>query len=146
MMKLNFLVIFTVVAVGGACVARAYEIPSASPLPVPSVLAATGSAQTYDVQTSFSNLISPLEDFFNSMKVSNAVPTTFNVGGNASSAVSVSVNVQPYINQYSNELDAWSYEHMGIHIQWLITIIINILFWIFGLVNSAVRWIAGLFH
>ncbi len=154
-MKRNLPVLLMIVTVGSICaafvvyqpVARAYELPSSGELPAPAVLTATGSAQNYDFSTSFGNLISPFENFFNSMKGNNAVPLTLNLGGgNASSGITVAINVQQYINQYSNELDAWSYEHTGVHIQWVLSIIVNIFYWIFGLANSAVQWIAGLFH
>ncbi len=155
-MNKNLLAFFNgAITVGGICVvfifsssaAYAYEVPSAGQLPVPPVLSATGSAQTYDVNTSFSNLISPFENFFNSMRGGSAIPVTLDVGsGNASATITIGIDVQHYIDQYVYQFDAWFYRATGIHIQWLVFMFINIIYWVFGLADSAVRWIVGLFH
>jgi hypothetical protein len=149
-------IVMSIAVVGSVCaafivcgsVARAYEVPSAGQLPVPSALMATGSPQGYNFGNSFGNLISPFENFFNSMNGGNvSVPVNLNLGGsNISSTITIGINVQQYINQYIQEFDAWFYEHTGVHIAWLINIFIGIIYWIWWLADSAVRWIIGLFH
>ena len=147
-----------IVVVGSVCaafvvcgpVARAYEIPSAGQLPVPVVMgAATGStSQGYDFGTSFGNLISPFTNFFNSVKGGGGIaPVSLNVGsGNASATITIGINVQQYISQYTNEFETWFYGTTGVHIEWLINIFIQLIYWVFWLADSAVRWIVGLFH
>jgi hypothetical protein len=155
-MKKKFPVLFMIATFGSLCAAfvlcfptaRAYEIPSAGRLPVPPVLAATGSSQGYGSDNSFNSLVSPFTNFFNSMRGGNTVPPmTLNVGGGDNpSAMTISINVQQYVNQYTNDIDAWFYQHTGVHVQWVIMIFVNFVYWLFGLANAAVRWIVGLFH
>lgn len=157
-MKRNFPVLFIViVTIGSICAAfivsgprvvYAYEVPSAGQLPVPAIIAASGSSQGYNFNNSFSSLISPFKNFFNSMAGGNAVvPVSLSVGsGNVSSTITIGINVQQSINQYINQADAWFYAHTGVHVQWFFSMIINIVYWAFGAANSAVQWIVGLFH
>jgi len=154
-MNKKFPALFIIATIGSICAAfivyspaaRAYEIPSAGQLPVPPVIAASGSAQDYDFTNSFGSLLSPFENFFNSMKGGNAsIPVTLNVGNNASTTITIGIDVQQYINQYISQFDAWFYNATGVHIEWILNIFVNIIYWAIGLANGAVRWIVGLFR
>lgn len=128
--------------------ALAYAVPSGGQLPMLPGGTSVGSSQGYSFGNSFGNLTSPFQNFFNSMKGGNAhIPVNMNIGGNnVSSTIIIGINVQQYIHQYVQQFDAWFYGLTGVHIEWLINLIIGIFYWIFHVADSIVRWIAGLFH
>lgn len=156
-MKKNFFApSVVIVVVGSICAAfiisgsivLAYEIPSGGQLPVPQALSTTESSQGENFGQSLNSLAAPFENFFNSMNHGGfSVPMNFTMGGNnVSSTITVGINVQQYINQWINQFDAWFYQHTGVHIEWLFNIFIGIVYWVWWLADSVVRWIVGLFH
>jgi hypothetical protein len=116
--------------------AEAYSVGPIEPSTGTSSDAVVGS---YDFGSSFQNLISPFTNFFNSMQSTGGVISVG--GGTAASGVTVSVNTQPYVNQFGS----WFYGFTGVHIEAFINGVINFFGWLLGVLNGVIVWIAGLF-
>ena len=130
--------------------ADAYAVGgSSAPLPVlnSGISSGSGSSGTigsYDFGSSFQNLVSPFTNFFNSMQSSGGNSGTGVVsvgGGSAAPGVTISVDTQPYINQF----DAWFYNITGVHIEGFTNFVIHFFGWLFGVLGGIIIWIAGLF-
>ena len=108
----------------------------------------SSSAQPYNFGTSFENLISPFANFFKNIQLNGQTLTVGQGGGNGASGqgsasspvnVSVSFNFQSYVTGFEN----WFYQTTGVHIDWLLNVIIGFISWLWWGANAIVDWIVG---
>jgi hypothetical protein len=128
-----------------ADVAQAYALPVAPSSDAAASVDASstaGPAQNYNFNNSLQNLISPFQNFFNSVKVTGNIPFNINTGSNTSPNISIGVDYQQYINQFNT----WFYGATGVQIQGLTSGVVSFFSWVFAAANAAVNWIAGLAH
>ncbi len=137
-----FSVFLATVASGAATIALAVFLFSPLRAAAYAVGPAVPSAPTgsYDLGSSLGNLISPFSNFFNNIKNTNG---TVSIGGGsvngAPSGVTISVNTQPYINQF----DSWFYGFTGVHIEGFTNAAVHFFQWSFTTADAVVVWIAG---
>jgi hypothetical protein len=118
--------------------ANAYAVGPVEPSTQNSTSSSGAVVGSYNFGSSFRNLVSPFTNFFNSMQSSGGV---ISVGGNnAASGATVSVNTQPYVNQF----ESWFYGFTGVHIEAFINVIIGFFGWLFGVLDVVIMWIVGL--
>jgi hypothetical protein len=123
---------------------HAYALGSQPGAPV----AASGTAGTsYNFGASFGNLVAPFMNFIRDIQMSGGTVTVgipgsgstgIGTAGTAPSAVNVTMNLNPFIDQF----EAWFARATGIQINGAVTAIEHFFAWAFSTADTTAQWIA----
>jgi hypothetical protein len=113
--------------------------PSQAPMP-------TGVNSNYNFGGSFQNLISPFQNFFNSLQWNGS--TTFQISPTSTMLppITVSPSLQNTLTDPFTQFDNWFYGLTGVRLSGIVVAILSIISWALGLVLAVVNWLLGLFH
>ncbi len=135
--------------------AHAYAVGSVPPTNTET--GGTVGASSYNIGTSFQNLISPFTGFINNLKFNNNSPVNpsgMSTGMNGTSFTWPTVNLTPVLestvqntlSQWLSQFDNWFYNVTGVQLSGILVTILGIFSWALGLAQQAVNWLLRLFH
>jgi hypothetical protein len=115
-------------------IANAYAIPSAS--------STTSSSldHSYNFDGSFQNLISPFQNFFNSLEATS----TTDLAIHPTSTMMPALTIPPTAQNIFGEVDNWFYGLTGFRLSNIAIYILTGLSWILGIAKNISDWLLGL--